>query len=699
MATTTPTVLVDGTNPTKQSFVERKKEQVKAAAKAKTTELASTAKAETKSLLWRNRRQLVPIKAAAAVAATGSTAAVLAEHTELAEGAAFGAAGLVAAGGAWTVNKFKTKIPSDMTSRVKAGIAAGCLWCLGMPFVGVDEPAMWLGLGAATIGLSAKWWQRIRPGYPTGPAPKVKQEIEPETQPDQAPTSTALIIQRWNDTIASKNGVLPKAEISPPRTLKHGRAFPVQLDPGAQTLTDARNALNRIASGLRIPAAKLAIEEADPEDPSQVELRVIDRSPVLKGVAYQGPRIVTDDEGIHIALGPYADGDGDAKYTVFTEDSMRSGFIFGGTGAGKSRVVELIAIGLRKLGVEIWYLDPQEGQSSPALMELADWPLSGLGDDENPTGNVDKLLRAMERGMKYRSKRLAVDGKKGFTHTREMPGVMVIIEECSDVFNTPADNGVLYGAQFGPLSKKIRKNGMGILGVGHVYTLPTFGGDKMLRSSLTMYNLIALKTTEKSDASLLPSGMPDPTVLPLLPGFGYIKSVASPRVAQFRAEYVTDPERWLSELSGYGLDAGTANRIGDDYVRRHEIAEEQRQRLLRELEAYENGEIPDEGNDAAGGSRPTPSSGSVLALPLLGGNRENNPAAAIPTGDGAEVSARPLTQREQDLMSLLADGGEWHTNDMAEHLGVSPQRVRELIRGLETRLVKIRPGVYRAKHL
>lgn len=697
---TTPTVPADGTDipdttsATTTSFVERKKQQ----AKAKAAEFGGKAKAEAKSLLWRNRRQLAPIKAAGAVAATGAGAALLAEHTELADGvAAFGAAGIVAGGGAWALSKFTKTLPADMTSRVKAGITTGCLWCLGMPFTGIDEPAMWWGLTAATIGLSATWWQRIRPGYPTGPVVEPETGAESaapqqdDTDDDGAPVSTALIIERWATTIQRSGGVLPGAEISLPRKLEHGRAFPVQLAPGVQTVAAARGVLDRIASGLRIPAAKLAIEDADPDDPSVMELRVVDRSPVLKGVAYQGPRIVTDDEGTHIALGPYADGDGDAKYTVFTEDSMRSGFLFGGTGAGKSRLVEQIAIAMRKLGVEIWYLDPQEGQSSPALMDLADWPLAGLGDDENPTSNVEKLLRAMERAMKYRSKRLAVNGQKGFTHTRELPGIFVIIEECSDVFNTPDPTGVLYGTRFGPLSKKIRKNGLGMLGVGHVYTLPTFGGDKMLRSSLTMYNLIALKTTEKSDSSLLPNGMPDPTVLPMLPGFGYIKSVASPRVAQFRAEYVTDPERWLSELAGYGLDAGTANRIGDDYVRRHEIAEEERQRLLRELEAYENGEITDEDDEPASRPHSAPA-GSVLTLPSLAGG-------TITTDTGAEVPARQLTQREQDLMDLLADGGEWSTKEMSEHLDISVQRVRQLVNRLESRLVLVRKGVYRAKHL
>src|SRR5690606_17517385 len=131
-------------------------------------------------------------------------------------------------------------------SRVKAGIAAGCAWCLGMPFTGVDEPGMWLGLTAATVGLSARWWQRIRPGYPTEPAPQVQEEkVEARVsaaQPEDL-VGSGLVIERWNEFVSSSGGALVKAEIGTPTKFDHGRSFPVQLVPGKQTLEDARAAI------------------------------------------------------------------------------------------------------------------------------------------------------------------------------------------------------------------------------------------------------------------------------------------------------------------------------------------------------------------------------------------------------------------------------------------------------------------------
>ncbi|OLZ51676.1 hypothetical protein BS329_15540 [Amycolatopsis coloradensis] len=675
-------------------------------AAATTKRVAVTAATMHKTpLLYRNRRALRPWYAAAGTAALGSTGALVAGLVDgpgllgmdLADLAISGGTGATALAGGMIAYKLAQKKVgeqlerSGMAGRLKTGLGAACAWCATAPLTGVTAAEMWLALGLGTVSLSARWWQRIRPAYPVGPAPTpAAKQTETSARPvvDFKKRPTSEIIAGWEaDVAATDGGALPGSTIEYKGALTNGRAFTVQLKAGKQTLAMARGAVDKIAGAIKVAEPRIAFELPDIDDPAVIELRVIDNSPVMSGVAYEGPQIVQDERGTHIVLGPYADGEGDALFTVLVEDALLGGYIFGGTNAGKSRVVELIAIGLRKMGIEIWYLDPQEGQSSPALMELADWPLAGLGDDDDPTCNIDALVGAMKGGVRYRSKRLAVNRQKGFTHTRALPGVMVIIDESADVFNEVSPSGLTYGEIFGLLAKKIRKNGIGLLAVGHIYTLGAFGDSKLLRSSLAGFNLIALRTTEKSDSTLLPSGMPDPTVLPELPGFGYIKSKAALRLAAFRAAYVQNPAEWLASLTPWELDNGTANAAGDVYVRRFEIAQEKRRELELELAAMESGDFSfDEEDDSKDtpGAEPAPGA-PLVELPALGGGVITLPA-------------KPLTPGAERVMIMLRKGGDWHVNDLAEGLAISPQVVRRHIKAIgETRLTKVRDAVYRVK--
>lgn len=666
-------------------------ERARQAAATRTANAALRARLDARSTWWRNRRGLVPLLLTAGFAGTGATGALVATHAEQVSAlAAAPATGAVALAGSWLVWKRTSQnLPSGMGTRMKTGLAAGCAWCLALPLAGADSVGMWLGLGLGAAALSARWWQRLRPGYPDTPQP-VPEPVPVPGAESELPDGHD-IIELWNTNIAGhRQGCLRGSEIGPARRIDNGRAFDVQLNPAEHTIDTARTMHTRIAGALRTHPSKIVIEPAtaatdDDVDVSRMELRVIDASPVVDGVDYQGPRIVTDDDGTHILLGPHADGDGEAAFTVLQEDSMRSGFLFGGSGGGKSRLLELIAIALREIGIEVWFLDPQEGQSSPALADHADWYLPGIGDEtdeDRETGHVEDLLDALQGALRYRSRKLRSQGKKGFTHSAEMPGVMVIIDEASDVFEMKRPGtSITYGTLFGPLAKKIRKVGFGFLFVGHIYTLPTFGNSKMLRSSVTMSNIIALRTTEKSDATLLPAGMPDPTTLPELPGFGYIKSAASDRAAPFRAEYVRDPEPWLAARPARGVDTGTANGAGHCYARRVEIAAEQQRRQEAQLAALENGDFDalDEFDEPDEDTAPISTGGTVLTLPSLTGGTINSGRQAAA---GRDEFGGSLSHRHQQILDLLGMYGQLSTDQLAEEIGVSAVTVRKRLRVL-----------------
>ncbi|MGW9310670.1 hypothetical protein ACWGPQ_21945 [Saccharomonospora azurea] len=704
MATkTAPAVPEDGTETTtetvKQSFVERKKEQAKAAAKAKAVELGSKIKTEATAMLWRNRRQLVPIKAAGSVAATGSTAALLAEHTELVDGAvAFGAAGLVAGGGALALRKFASKIPTEMTTRVKAGIAAGCLWCAGIPFAGVDEPAIWLGLGAATVGLSARWWQRIRPGYPTGPAKtQEKASVETSAQPEAKPEirlDSATLIQCWNEFVAAPGCSLPGAEIGPPTKFKNGRAFPVQLVRGKQNLTDARAALPKIATGLGTNEHKLLFEPADEEDSSQVELRIVDVSPIRESVFFEKPAY---RDG-YIELGPYADGIGVASYHLYSSDGLEGGYVVGGRGSGKSRVLETIAItAMEETPTVVVYFDGQNGASSPLLWKHALW----RGGKSDGFRMVDALLKIMEVRSEYN----VYKSTNGFTPTPEMPGILIIVDECHGIFDT-------LGTEFLKLAREGRKTGMGVLAASQITDLTPFGqGGDGLRSSLVAGNGIALRTMSNIQGNIFPGLKANLTELPKRPGTGYTVDNGSGnhRTAQFRGKWlvtsedidklrtrgeevppVRTAEEWFAECSPkQQLDDISAKAGGPAFLMRHEIAARQDAHLAARFEGGPAQAPTETSTSELADQSAAP---SVLTLPSLGGG-------TITTEDGVEVPERSLNVGEQQLMSLLADGRDWHTAELAKCLRVSEVTVRKRIKRLESRLVKVSKGVYRAKHL
>src|SRR5699024_11083011 len=136
-------------------------------------------------------------------------------------------------------------------------------------------------------------------------------------------------------------------------------------------------------------------------------------------------------------------------------------------GSGKSRFLEMVATGLRALGVEIWYLDPQQGKSSPALMAEADWPFSGV-HGTTAFSNVVDLYHAVDAVCEVREAE-GGESEQGFQHTPDRPASMVIIDECHEVFQAEAPKksklaGENFGVLFAGLDRKMRKNGVGLFG-------------------------------------------------------------------------------------------------------------------------------------------------------------------------------------------------------------------------------------------
>lgn len=686
--------------------------QKREAALNKARNEAIRARQDMRNTWFRNRRQIAPWKLTAATAAAGGLGAA-AEHAEIVTTlAACGGTGLAAAGaaaGAWWW--FREGIARKWWRRFEFGLGAGVAWSALAPLA--ETPEHWAGLGlgllGGTVGLASRYWQHHRPGYPD--PPREHEQPDPDSDSDSQETvvevtESDIVMDRFVRYVTQgRKAALPGATISNPRVTDYGLAFDLALVPGEQDIDTARDAVGKIASAIdRYDKSVYTFVQGTTV--TSVEMRITIGDPMGSSL-YAGPRIVVDGGDVYIEVGPYQDGEGYERFHVLSGQdtidapagSVHGGFLLGSKNSGKSRVFELLAIGLRQIGIQVWWLDPQNGASSKALRDHADWPLMGEHGGNRMFGNARDLLSALQGVRDIRNAEQGHRGETGFVHTPQRPAIMVLIDECHKVFNEKnPDTGTKFGVEFGELDRETRKLGIAFIGGSQLFTMDTFGNSGALRSGMTTGNLLVLRMTEKSHCGLLPGHSPSPFDIPTGGGYGYNPEGERPQ-ALWRAEHVTNATEWLGSLPTVELDQRSAKAAGDAYLRRHEEASRQAEATGDLLDAF------DEATDGAaaaallrrhrkgseegkeGSSSSSAVSGRVPARPTLS-------VVPGPAPDG--VPKRDLKPREQELMNLLDDYEELSVAQLAEEMDVSEVTVRKTINSLgETHLAQVRRGVYR----
>ena len=171
-----------------------------------------------------------------------------------------------------------------------------------------------------------------------------------------------------------------------------------------------------------------------------------------------------------------------------------------------------------------------------------------------------------------------------------MPALIVIIDECH-VFLKPGSKLL---RRWEELIRTARKVGVGFWVATQHPSLDSFGNDS-IRSLLQQYTTIVLRTQSRVAKNILALPV-DPAALPPLPGYGYViggTADQSVRTAPFRSYYLDDEAAayWFERIQGCPLDRLTARAAGDSYLKRHELAEEERRRLEEELRQFESGEV------------------------------------------------------------------------------------------------------------
>lgn len=422
----------------------------------------------------------------------------------------------------------------------------------------------WLQLALLGLGggmLSAGFWRQLRErradllappplAIEASPPPPIEL-IEPGP-----PDPITRYIRCWGTYVGGKGGPLAESELRGMRRTPIGVEGIVDLFPAKQTLRDANNAIEQVRSGLFLsvdggdeePGEEVLFDQPASIDgvrmaANQLRLQIVTKSPVRRSPWFEAPMYAEGKPGTAL-IGPYVDARGMAPWVLFDKDGVWSGVVIGGTGGGKSSLMDGLALSVRGTGVmNTMFIDPQGGASSPGLRDNAS--ILALGEDRMYAAllALEEIAESLETYMNAHGLSALIPGRpincpRGCPCGGDRPaGLMVFIDECDQMFgaNVPGSS-VTLGARCGVLAKRIRKLGAGKVGFSQYSGVKVFGNDEMLRSNMSTKNLVAFRTNSNSAGGLIPGLPVDPKTLPRRPGYGII-SGTNTRTAPFRAAW------------------------------------------------------------------------------------------------------------------------------------------------------------------
>ncbi|WP_051795464.1 hypothetical protein [Streptomyces sp. NRRL S-87] len=241
-------------------------------------------------------------------------------------------------------------------------------------------------------------------------------------------------------------------------------------------------------------------------------LVTIYKRPPLAGLPEPDPLtdLVMDADG-YITVGRYHDGE-PARMRLYEPGSgAQRAAIFGTTGAGKSRALQLILAAEKRSGICTWLADLKYGQSVPEARGNVDWHVTTPED-------AIRMLRAAVAVALDRMQRYAAMGRSSFFAGRPDPLLTIRIDEA----NRLLEDGAPYRQEAAYLIKEIGRTGRSVgVGVslsaqaGHVEEL---GGSDTLRGMLKEGDTVLLRWSSGMMASLVSDGLlPDGVSLVPIP--------------------------------------------------------------------------------------------------------------------------------------------------------------------------------------
>lgn len=608
-------------------------------------------------------------------------------------------AGIIVVAGAITVLTVRAKAarrglaPNDTSAGVIAA-AAATVWAL--LWMVLDPSWLLFFLGCAFTALAGIPWWRNRHIPNLIPIlavePETEMVIEIPIIEDTEPTGDAILIDKWDTRIADEGG-LKNVRLTHLETDERGNVhkFLVQLIEGKQTFETLLGAQGRIAGAMNVPDPNIVIERGD--EASKAILTIVTGLDLGKVKAWHRPMYNAANGTVE--LGSYNDDDSGAVLSIIVKNGMFGVTFCGAQGTGKSACMEQVILSLLASGLfSLLYIDPQGGMSSPMLAEAAEWTAKSVEEGV-------ALLKTLPRMREYRQAKLARAGKKGFTPTREMPGVIIAIDEFHEMAAIPEARAIL-----NKLAKTIRKVGMGLFIATQDLGLEAFGGDQSLRTQLTAKNVVYFATPSKVQGHLTGHNEFDPSTLPMIPGFGYLKEVLADdgkqltRPAPFRAYYFGDDEtfgenaglHWLKRMrrqcSFATFDRGSAGAMGSAYRNRHTLHEQQLQNAEALIDACEragDGLISDEELEdlfANEGNR-TPKPSTIAPLDfdfVIGGT----PPASAPADPIASIEGK-----RRAIVEAIRSGA-WAPAEIQRHIELAGTPISKSY--IEQQLAGDKPG-------
>jgi hypothetical protein len=463
-----------------------------------------------KGIERRNRKQLVPhyitgglIALAQAIHALGEQMQALGTAALL-TGVAAVATGTV---GAWVLRKRQLLLESWAAWSALLATATAT-WMV----VAVLSGITWTGVAAALAAdyaFGARWWARHR--HPEAVEPIAAVETEAKVV-EMDISRIAHYPRRWKAYIGCTGGVLAESQLVDGKPFEHGIEYLLRLHPGKHDLDLVLSSMSKIATGLGHPMAQLVAEEFGEESPELVTFRLVTRSPVKQDVFFREPEFVDGK----VVLGPYADGIGTALWRIYSDDSIWGGMVIGGTGSGKSRLLEVIGLAAMdawkiNLPTYVIHVDGQDGASCPQLWKHA--------NERYGSWEVEHVLKRLTAMQKYRQRNRQSEDP-GFTPTLERPGILVIVDEAHVVITK--ENA----EQWAAIAREARKIGIGLIMGDQDGSLETFKKG-VLRGSLRAGNAVGLKTDERTQGQIVANGKFNLCDLPAIPGFGHTLGVGA----------------------------------------------------------------------------------------------------------------------------------------------------------------------------
>lgn len=187
-------------------------------------------------------------------------------------------------------------------------------------------------------------------------------------------------IAMWNAKTASRKGCLTGSKLTNRQPFEYGVRYRIELD--GQTTEDAMHARKQICADFGKALDYLLVDETEDGLLNAAELTILDRLAVEDIQPWAQPGL--DVETGVWSIGPFADGRGDAGIQVWEPGSgpLPVG-VFGAMRVGKSSLVKQAVVEFRHATangypIQLMYMDPQRGQSAPAVLPHVSEPALGL---------------------------------------------------------------------------------------------------------------------------------------------------------------------------------------------------------------------------------------------------------------------------------------------------------------------------------